>query len=161
MTINWLLLRKNLWNMIFFTLQHYPSSWNQQSAFSGLKIFQKQLLFAILWTKPEKNRYFILPQKSVKPTIRRQLRKTLIELCGSLELAILLMAGMDDTEWKQLCYVWVALSFFSYIPALVIHAAVVKILSDFWDLKMQHARDYRAKVWTTSKTLQSKISCQN
>ena len=84
--------------------------------------------------KPENNRYFILPQKSVKPTVRRQLRKTLIQLHGSLVLAILLMAGMDDIEWKQLCYVWVALSFFSYIPVLVIQAVVVKILSDFWDL---------------------------
>ena len=84
--------------------------------------------------KPENNRYFILLQKSVKPTVRRQLRKTLIQLHGSLVLAILLMAGMDDTEWKQLCYVWVALNFFSYIPVLVIQAVVVKILSDFWDL---------------------------
>ena len=66
-----------------------------------------------------------------KTTICRRLRKTLIQLHGSLVLAVLLMAQIDDTEGKQLCYVWVALSFFSNIPVLVIQAVVVKILSDF------------------------------
>ena len=44
----------------------------------GCNFFKNSRLFVILQTKPDNNCYFILPKKSVKWTVCRQPRKTLL-----------------------------------------------------------------------------------
>ena len=87
MTMNWLLLRKILWNMLFFTLQHYSSIWQllEENKILALKFFKKTVIFFVISNEKSKFSNTVSAKKSVKHTGCLQPRKTLFKVSSLVQ----------------------------------------------------------------------------